>query len=528
LKVVSRNDVSALETPFRVTRKKKKERDKMKVKFEVRKIKDVKAEAVVSVAFEENVDSKLQWLNTLYKGNLNALIESKDFHGNNGESVMTYVDADAKSKRLMTAGLGKNKEITLESLRKAYSSAAKKLNGLKLKIVGFEIPDLTQIKAVTNEAIADIVQAISEGVLLSQYSFKKYVSDDPFVPFEEIIFFTDSPKYVKESHDGLKVSRIVSEAVFLARDLGNEPSNMLFPAKFAEVIKKCGAKSGYNVSIFDEKKIRQLNMGGVIGVSQGSSNPPRFLILQYFGNSKSEKPIVLLGKGVTFDTGGISIKPSPNMEQMKMDMCGAAAVVGAFEAVSHLKLKLNLIGLIPVVENMPSGNAMKPGDIIRSYSGTTIEVQNTDAEGRLILADALDYAANYKPKAVLDIATLTGAVVITFGHLVSGMMGNNDELKKKVFAAGEKTFERVWELPIYDDYDKLMKSDVADIKNIGPARQAGTILGGIFLKKFAANKYPWVHLDIAGTAIMNEASDYTPKETSGVGVRLFVELLRNF
>jgi len=269
-------------------------------------------------------------------------------------------------------------------------------------------------------------------------------------------------------------------------------------------------------------------MGGVIGVSQGSANPPRFLILQYFGNAKSEKPIVLIGKGVTFDTGGISIKPSANMEQMKMDMCGAAAVIGAFEAVSRLKLKLNLIGLIPIVENMPSGNAMKPGDIIRSYSGTTIEVQNTDAEGRLILADALDYAANYKPKAVIDIATLTGAAVITFGHLVSAMMGNNEELKRKVFAAGEKTFERVWELPLYDDYDKLMKSDVADIKNIGPARQAGTILGGVFLKKFVNNKYPWVHLDIAGTAMLNEASDYTPKETSGVGVRLFVELLRHF
>jgi len=500
----------------------------MKVKFEVRKIKDIKADAVVSVSSVEDTDSKLHWLNTLFKGALGTLIEAKDFHGKNDETVMTYINADAKTRRLMVAGLGSIKEITLESLRRAYASAAKKLNNLKLKTVGFEIPDLAQIRGATSQSIVDIFQAISEGILLSQYSFKKYVSNNTFVCFEEIIFFSDSPKYAKECHEGLRVSKIIADAVFQARDLGNEPSNMLFPARFAEIVKKHSLKSGYSVSVFDEKKIRQLNMGGVIGVSQGSANPPRFLILQYFGNAKSEKPIVLIGKGVTFDTGGISIKPSANMEQMKMDMCGAAAVIGAFEAVSRLKLKLNLIGLIPIVENMPSGNAMKPGDIIRSYSGTTIEVQNTDAEGRLILADALDYAANYKPKAVIDIATLTGAAVITFGHLVSAMMGNNEELKRKVFAAGEKTFERVWELPLYDDYDKLMKSDVADIKNIGPARQAGTILGGVFLKKFVNNKYPWVHLDIAGTAMLNEASDYTPKETSGVGVRLFVELLRHF
>ncbi len=501
----------------------------MKIKSEIKKIKDVKAEAVASIVFVENVDSKLQWLNTLFKGSLDVLIDAKDFKGTASEMAMVYVDGDSRTSRLMVTGAGKSKEVTLEKLRNVYATAAKKLNNLKLKSVGFEIPDLTAVRGTINCSVSDIVHAISEGVFLTQYKFNKYISGDNFVPFEEIVFFTDSPKYAKEISESLKNSRIVCDAVLLARDLGNEPSNVITPAKFAEFVRKSSSKANYSVSVFDEKKIKQLNMGGIIGVSQGSENSPAFLILQYFGSTKSEKPIVLVGKGVTFDSGGISLKPSTGMETMKMDMCGAAAVVGTFEAVSRLRIKINLIGLIPVVENMPSGKAIKPGDIIKSYSGITIEVANTDAEGRLILADALDYAANYKPKAVIDIATLTGAAVITFGHNVAGVMGTDNSIIRKLFNAGEKTFERVWELPLYEEYEKLMKSEVADIKNIGQPRQAGTIMGGIFLKKFVSKKYPWAHLDIAGTAMVStEIAEYIPKDATGFGVRLFTEFLRNF
>jgi len=499
----------------------------MKVKFEIKKIKDVRAEAVTSVIFEENVESKFHWLNTLFKGSLDVMIKSKDFKGAYNETVLNYINSDSKSSRLLTAGAGKSKEITLEKLRLLYAKAAKKLNELKLKSAGFELPDLTLIKGTLNCPVYDIVQAITEGVFLSQYKFNKYLAKDDYYPLEEIIFFTDSPKFVKEINEAFKNSRIICDGTLLARDLGNEPSNSLTPAKFADFVKKSSSKANYNVTIYDEKKIKQLNMGGVIGVSQGSDNPPRFLILHYFGSTKSEKPYVLIGKGVTFDSGGISLKPGPGMETMKMDMCGAAAVVGAFEAVSRIKLKLNLIGLIPIVENMPSGKAMKPGDIIRSFSGISIEVANTDAEGRLILADALDYAAHYKPKAVIDAATLTGAAVITFGHNVAGVMGNDENLIKKIFNAGEKSSERVWELPLYKEYEKLMESDVADIKNIGAPRQAGTIMGGIFLKKFVNENYPWAHLDIAGTAMVGtEISDYIPKNATGFGVRLFVETLK--
>jgi leucyl aminopeptidase len=502
----------------------------MKIKFDVKKIKDIKADVVVSVTFEDQVSQKLHWLNTLFKGNLDTMIETNDFKGKANSTVLTYLQGENKSKRLMIMGLGNSKEITMEKLRSAYAVAAKKINALKFSSAAFEVPDLGLIKSVVNHSHYDIMQSLCEGVFLTQYNTKKYHTKNESSFINEAIFFTDSPKYTREANEALKDAKVISDAAIVARDLENEPSNYLTPEKFADFVKKSSVKAGYSVTIFDEKKISQLNMGGVISVGKGSVNPPRFLILQYFGSNKSEKPVVLVGKGVTFDSGGISIKPAQGMEAMKMDMGGAAAVVGAFEAVSRLKLKMNVIGLIPAVENMPDAGAFKPGDVYKSYGGITVEVDNTDAEGRLILADALEYAANYKPKAVIDVCTLTGAAIICFGHLLAGLMGNDKELNKKIFEAGEKTHERVWELPLYDEYDKLMKSDIADIKNTGPSRQAGTIMGGIFLKKFVQNKYPWAHLDIASVAFnLGESTEeyHTPGAT-GYGVRLFVELLKHY
>jgi leucyl aminopeptidase len=248
------------------------------------------------------------------------------------------------------------------------------------------------------------------------------------------------------------------------------------------------------------------------------------MILEY--GKPSSRTVVLVGKGVTFDTGGISIKPAAGMAEMKMDMCGAAAVIGTFEAVARLRLPIHLVGLIPAVENMPGGNSIRPGDILRHYNGMTSEVDNTDAEGRLILADALAYAERFKPAAVIDLATLTGACVVALGHHATGMMGNDDRLMDALTAAGEKTYERVWPLPLFDEYEKLIKSDVADVKNVG-GRWAGAITAGWFLKKFIGD-YKWVHLDIAGTAILEEAGPYAPRGGSGVGVRLLTEFLRRW
>jgi leucyl aminopeptidase len=267
-------------------------------------------------------------------------------------------------------------------------------------------------------------------------------------------------------------------------------------------------------------------MGGLLGVAQGSARPPRFLVMDYRPRSRPGATVVLVGKGVTFDSGGISIKPSAGMAEMKMDMSGAAAVIGALQATARLKLPVRVVGLVPATENLPGGRAMKPGDILRHLNGKTSEVDNTDAEGRLILADALAYASRFKPDAVIDLATLTGACVVALGHHATGMMGNNQALMARLKEAGARTFERVWELPMFEEYEKLIKSDVADVKNVG-GRWAGAITGAMFLKHFIG-AYPWVHLDIAGTAMMEETSDYIPKGGSGVGVRLLVDMLRHW
>jgi leucyl aminopeptidase len=295
------------------------------------------------------------------------------------------------------------------------------------------------------------------------------------------------------------------------------------PETLAASARKSGRRSGFGVRILNEKRIRALHMGGLAGVAAGSHRPPRFIIMEYRGRGARGKPVVLVGKGVTFDSGGISIKPSAGMAEMKMDMSGAAAVIGTMQAAAQLKLPRHLIGLVPATENLPGGSALKPGDILRHLNGMTSEIDNTDAEGRLILADALSYASRYDPALVIDLATLTGAVVVALGHVTTGMMGTDRKAMAALEEAGERTFERVWELPLYQEYEKLIRSDVADVKNTG-GRWAGAITAALFLKKFTGT-FPWVHLDIAGTAIIEEASDYIPRGGSGVGVRLLIDFL---
>jgi len=266
-------------------------------------------------------------------------------------------------------------------------------------------------------------------------------------------------------------------------------------------------------------------MGGLLGVSRGSAKGPRFIIMEMNRNS-TRGTVVLVGKGVTFDSGGISIKPSAGMAEMKMDMSGAAAVIGTMQAAARLRLPQHLVGLVPATENLPSGTALKPGDILTHANGKTSEIDNTDAEGRLILADALAYASRYKPDLVIDLATLTGACVVALGNAASGMLGNDEKAMHQLAEAGERVHERVWQLPLYDEYEKLIKSDVADVKNVG-GRWGGASTAAMFLKSFIG-KYKWVHLDIAGTAIAEQASDYIPKGGSGVGVRLLIDFLRNW
>jgi leucyl aminopeptidase len=280
------------------------------------------------------------------------------------------------------------------------------------------------------------------------------------------------------------------------------------------------------VNVLSKAAIGRLGMGGLLGVSRGSARPPRFIIMEYRGGRGRRNTIVLVGKGVTFDSGGISIKPSANMAEMKMDMSGAAAVIGTMQAAAQLRLPVHLIGLVPATENLPGGRALKPGDILTHLNKKTSEIDNTDAEGRLILADALSYASRYTPDLVIDLATLTGACVVALGHVASGMLGNDPHAMSRLKAAGDRTYERVWELPMFEEYEKLIASDVADVKNVG-GRWGGAITAAMFLKQFIGD-YRWVHLDIAGPAIMEEPWEYIPKGGSGVGVRLLIDFLRHW
>ena len=319
---------------------------------------------------------------------------------------------------------------------------------------------------------------------------------------------------------------MIAEAVSLARDLGNSPGNDINPSYLAATAQTLAETTSLSCQLLEQAEMEELNMGCLLGVAQGSAQPPAFIILEHTPRGANGAPIVLVGKGLTFDSGGISIKPAGGMEDMKMDMSGGAAVLGTMQALARLNYPRRVVGLVPASENLPSGTAVKPGDILRAMSGKTVEVINTDAEGRLILADALAYAVEkYKPACIIDLATLTGAVVVALGSQATGMMGTDDDMMTRLREAGERCAERVWQLPLFDEYSKQIKSDFADIKNTG-GREAGSIIGGAFLKEFVGDT-PWVHLDIAGMAWTREGKPYVPKGSTGWGIRLLLETLES-
>jgi leucyl aminopeptidase len=340
-------------------------------------------------------------------------------------------------------------------------------------------------------------------------------------PVAEITVVVD-PEEEGTAQPGFAVGQAVAEGQALARRLQYLPPNQCTPAFLAETASRLAATHGFAVTVLDRGQMEREGMGALLAVAQGSATEPRFIVLEYRGAGDAP-PVALVGKGVTFDTGGISIKPAPQMDEMKYDMSGAAAVLGAFEVLGRLKPKLNVVGLVPSTDNMPSGTAIRPADVVKSHAGKTIEIVNTDAEGRLILADALSYVRRYKPAAVLDAATLTGAAIIVLGHAASAVMGTDDALVEEVRRAGDRAGERVWPLPMYEEYREQNKSDIADVKNSG-GRPAGTITAGWFLREFAEG-YPWAHLDVAGTAYTDADAPPLSKGPAGVPTRLFAEFL---
>jgi leucyl aminopeptidase len=440
---------------------------------------------------------------------------SGDFSGKSDE--FTLLHPSGAATRLLLLGLGKGDEVTTRKLRRAAATAAKRARMLGVTSGAFHLPAESRGKV----AAAEAGQAIAEGLGFGAWHFAemKRPAEDPKPPLER--FEILAPAETAEVTRGHATGAAIAAGQAFTRGLQVLPGNVCTPSFLARTAEELAQRHKFGITVLDLAGIKKEGMGALLCVAQGSVEEPRFIALEYKGGAGA--PVVLVGKGVTFDSGGISIKPAQNMEEMKYDMSGAAAVLGTFEMLGRLQPKLNVIGLVPTTENLPSGTAIKPGDVVKSHFGKTIEIVNTDAEGRLILCDALSYARRYQPACVLDAATLTGAIVVALGHVATGAMGNDDALVEEVRRAGERAGERVWPLPLWDEYRELNKSDIADVKNSG-GRPAGSISAGWFLREFVEG-YPWVHLDIAGTAYTEREDGTMVKGPTGIMVRLFSEFL---
>jgi len=476
----------------------------------------------VAVAEGATLPTSLGALDQASGGVLSRAITSGDFKGKRDETSLLYPSSTgAKPQRILLIGMGKPADVKRTSVRRAAAVAAKRARVLGAKRVSFAVA----AEARNGVSAQELGQAVAEGAAQGAWTFLELKaappSDEPRSEVESVDILVDA----RDSNAvaaGQRIGEAIAAGTRLARYLQIQPGNVCTPSYLAEQAQQLAATYGFKVTIFDRAAIVKEGMGALLAVSQGSDQEPRFIVLEYTGAGDAA-PLALVGKGVTFDAGGISIKPAQNMEDMKFDMSGAAAVLGTFEVLGRLKPKVNVVGLVPSTENLLSGTAFKPGDVIRSHSGKTIEIINTDAEGRLILCDALSYVRRFHPAAVLDIATLTGAVVVALGHVATGIMGTDELLINEVREAGERTGERVWPLPLWDEYRDLLKSDVADVKN-SAGRGAGTIAGGWFLREFT-DRYPWAHLDIAGTAYTDNEAPYQTKGPTAVGVRLFSDLI---
>lgn len=444
-------------------------------------------------------------------------LEKGDFVGKEAETLTLY-DPSLKEGRAVFLGLGEKKKASTEKLRRAFGAVCKLCQSKKWERINLLFPVAKGI---------DVALGVAEGLLLTNYLFEKLKSKKAKKSGKVLL---SQVCFVGAGTQDLKVAReclATSEGVYLARDLVNGNADEITPqalAKHAQLIARKFPK--VKATIFDKKRIEKEKMGLLLAVSRGSSRDPAFIILEYRGNPKSKEKTVVVGKGVTYDTGGLNLKPTGHMETMKADMGGAAAALGTLYAVANLGLKVNLTAVVPSTENSIGANSYKPGDVYTSHAGKTVEIGNTDAEGRLILADALSYVNALKPTRVIDFATLTGSIVVSLGEETTGLMGGDDALCLALTKAGEKTYERVWRMPLFEEYKKQLKSDVADINNIG-GREAGAITAALFLQEFVDSSIAWAHLDIAGTAFLEKARRYHPKNATGVGVRLMVEFLKS-
>jgi len=449
------------------------------------------------------------------RGMLKKAVSNGDISGESGSALMLVAPNRVKAKRILLVGIGKNLTLEPDGYRKAITGALKGLAHTKIREAVFALADISIKDRDTTWKAKQIVESIEDTV----YQFDELKSKAPKKRALKRVGVYASKDDEGGVRAGVKQGKAVAAGVALAKHLGDRPGNVCTPTHLAEQATDLGKSHGLKVTILDEAKMQRLGMGSLLSVSRGSRQPAKLIVMEYAGGAKGEAPVALVGKGLTFDAGGISIKPAGKMDEMKYDMCGAASVFGALRAAADLKLPINIVGVVPSSENLPDGDANKPGDIVTSMSGQTIEILNTDAEGRLILCDALTYTEHFKPCVVIDMATLTGACVVALGAHASGLFANDNDLAEEVLQAGENSGDRAWQLPLWKEYDKQLESPFADMANIG-GREAGAITAACFLSRYTKS-FTWAHLDIAGTAWRGSG----PKGATGRPVPLLTQFL---
>ena len=475
------------------------------------------ATLVVAVGEDRKLGAVAKTLDELSGGAISAVLKRGDLAGKVGQSLLLHSLPNLKAERVLLVGTGKDAELGDRPFRKIVAGLLNTLKGLGGSDAVLALDELV----VKGRDSYGKTRLLAESLFDGEYSFDRFKSQKAEPRALKKVTLLTIKAAQAEVERAVSHARAIASGMALTRDLGNLPPNICHPTYLAEQAKNLGKEhKGLKVEILDEKKIKELGMGAFYAVGQGSDQPPRLIVMSYQGAKKSEKPYVLVGKGITFDTGGISLKPGAGMDEMKYDMGGAASVFGTLRAVLELKLPVNLVCLLACAENMPSGGACRPGDIVTTMSGQTVEILNTDAEGRLVLCDALTYAERFKPQAVIDIATLTGACMVALGSHTTGLMGNNDELIGQLLNAGQLADDRAWQLPLFDEYQEQLDSPFADIANIGGPK-GGAITAGCFLSRFA-KQYHWAHLDIAGTAWNSGGKD---KGVTGRPVPLLTQYL---
>ncbi len=483
---------------------------------------DIEAGAVIAAVFEDSepADTHITALDSALENHLFRLIGSGEIKGKLNRITRIFTLGKLPFSSVFTLGLGKRAELTVDRIRGAYAEACRTIEQQDIRTAAALLFENSPVP------VKEIARSITEGALLGTYTFRHHVTKEAeHGKLENLSIVAPGSATLSLLEEGRKTGEIIGKAVIQARDMVNSPANFMTPTIMAVTAKNIAAKSGLSLEILEREQMAELGMGGLLGVSAGTEQPPKFIVLSYNGNTSSDIDIALIGKAITFDSGGISIKPSAGMEEMKGDMSGGAAVIAAMGAIARLKPQVNVLGIVPATENLPSGKALKPGDVISAMGGKTIEIISTDAEGRLILADAIGYARLRGAKRIVDTATLTGAMAAALGDVCFGAFSNNQELAETVIAAGQEIGERIWQMPMYDDYKELNKSDVADIKNTG-GKYAGSITAAHFLGEFVGD-VPWVHLDIAGMFLSDKTRNYTVKGATGVPVRTLVNLVMN-